>query len=232
MNDRVVRNNKWWYNRIRASNFFSYKYWWFNWLIFLGCIVLFWWFCPCTEPADDISCDNSMLNQHLNDISTAIDSCCDCQTQITEDTIPQQARANCRVHFSGLIMGGEPVYNNISEIYVEDDFSEYVGAGYYAENQRAFPKSVQSTFDGIAIDRGTRLIIYEKSNYNGKILLDVQGPVIINNVKWKNDPRYAHCNHDNYSPNLQDVYPQNVRFWSETNMHDWSYGSCKIICNQ
>ena len=129
-------------------------------------------------------------------------------------------------------MGGEQEYRWISEIYVEDEFSEYVGAGYYPANKRAFPKSVNSTFDGIAVDKGTRLIIYEKPNYQGKTLLDVKGPIIINNMKWQNDSKVSHCNYDTYSPQLQNTYPPNVRFWSESDMHQWSYGSCKIMCNQ
>ena len=75
----VLRNNKWWYRYIRGMNWFSFRYWWFNWLTFFGCVVLFWWFCPCTDPTDDISCDNSSINQYLNDISTVMDSCCDCR---------------------------------------------------------------------------------------------------------------------------------------------------------
>lgn len=84
MKDRVVRNNKWWYNRIRTNNWFSFRYWWFNWLIFLSCIFLFWWFCPCTPTEENISCDNSNINQHLSDITNIIDSCCDCNYEIAE----------------------------------------------------------------------------------------------------------------------------------------------------
>jgi hypothetical protein len=232
MNDRVVRNNKWWYNRIRANNFFSFKYWWFNWLIFLGCIVLFWWFCPCTEPTDDISCDNSPLNQHLNDISSVIDSCCDCQAQIIEDTIPQQARVNCRVHFSDLIMGDVFEQNYVSKIYVVDNFSEYVGSGFYPDNMNAFPKSANGTFDGIAIDKGTRLIIYEKPHYQGAVLLDVVGPKLVYNLGRKNHPKLKKVMNKEFSPNLQNNYPKYVRVFSGSDMHNWKNGSCKIICNQ
>ena len=86
MNDRVVRNNKWWYKRIRANNWFSFRYWWFNWLVFSGCIFLFWWFFPCTETENINSCNNSNINQNLNDISNVIDSCCDCQ-EISDNQI-------------------------------------------------------------------------------------------------------------------------------------------------
>ena len=86
MEDREVRNNKSWYNRIRGNNWFSFRYWWFNWLVFIACIFLFWWFCPCTQPENNISCDNSNLNKQLNNITSNIDSCCDCQ-EISQNQI-------------------------------------------------------------------------------------------------------------------------------------------------
>jgi hypothetical protein len=129
-------------------------------------------------------------------------------------------------------MGGIKNPMNISEIYKEDEWSEYVGEGEYPDNTLAFPKAVQSTFDGIAVDSGTRLIIYSGKNLSGQILLDVQGPKIINNSIWRSDSRYAHCNTDVYPPELQKTYPQKVREWSNGNMHDWSFGSCKIICSR
>ena len=49
-----------------------------------------------------------------------------------------------------------------SEVYVEDRFSEYVGPGLYTDNTLAFPKAIATTFDGIAIDKGTKVTIYSK----------------------------------------------------------------------
>lgn len=216
----------------------AYKFWWLFILIFLLTIWLFFYFC----------CKNSrnckqFKTQH-NLISEAIlhvDHCCSCQNNSNnidndtlhriEDSIPKPPSTNCRVHFSGLLMGGSYESGNISKIYVEDDFSEYVGSGYYNDNNIAFPKSVKTTFDGIAIDKNTRLIIYEKLNFEGDILLDITGPAIINNVIWKDDLRYKKCNYEDFSPDLQANYPQSVRIWSQTNMHDWSNGSLKIICH-
>jgi hypothetical protein len=179
----------------------------------------------------------------MREIDSLLLNCCECSLDTTSnreeqekdslerDSIPQPPKQNCRVHFSGLIMGGKYVHENISEIYIEDFASEYVGAGFYANNTSAFPKSVRTTFDGIAIDKGTQLIIYSKSNFKGSVLLDIKGPAIINNVKWKNDSRYNHCNTENYRRNLQSNFPQSVRYWSKSDMHAWSYGSCKIICS-
>ena len=127
-------------------------------------------------------------------------------------------------------MGGKHELIGISEIYKIDEISEYVGSGFYPKNTVAFPKSVNTTFDGIAIDKGTRLIIYSKPNFKGTILLEVVGPMIINNVIWKDDSNYKHCNTDIFPEDLQRNFPPSVRIWSNSNMHDWSFGSCKIMC--
>lgn len=163
----------------------------------------------------------------LDSLSLNLDKCC---IYPPIPTRPQPPQENCRVFFSGLIVGGKAVQANISEVYVLDGSSEIVGAGDYPDNTKAFPNSVSTTFDGIAIDAKTRLIIYSKPNFQGKVLLDIDGPVIINNTIWKNDTRYNHCNTDIFPAKLQDTYPESVRRWSNSNMHDWSFGSCKIMC--
>ena len=148
------------------------------------------------------------------------------------DTTPRPPQKNCRVHFSGLLMGGNYRSNYISEIYKTDSYSEYVGSGFYPDNTKAFPNSVRETFDGIAVDKGTRLIIYSKKSFQGTVLLDITGPAVINNVLHINNPAVNFCNTINFPSHLQTNYPQSVRKWSESNMWAWSYGSCKIICTQ
>lgn len=64
----------------------------------------------------------------------------------------------------------------------------------------------------------------------GSVLSDIQGPAVINNIKWKNDERYSQINTVEYPTNLQRNFPPSVRKWSLTDMHNWSKGSCKIIC--
>eukprot|EP01083_Nonionella_stella_P217843 781757_1 len=157
------------------------------------------------------------------------------------DTIPAsdvlkipktQPKESCRAYFTGLVVGGTYVANHNSVVYQIDACSEYVGQGEYPKNREAFPKAVASTFDGIAIDRNTRVVIYEKENFEGKILLDARGPKIVNNGTWKNDSRYDHCNTDIFpDPELQKNFPIDVRIWTETDMHQWSYGSVKILSN-
>lgn len=144
--------------------------------------------------------------------------------------IPQKPKENCRAFFSGGVVGGHFEEHGISEVYVEDSISEYVGAGEYPDNVKAFPKAVASTFDGIAIDKGTRVVIYKKKNFRGKVLLNQKGPAIINNRIWKNDKRYINCMTEIFSGDLQKNFPFSCRKWSKTNMHEWSYGSLKVFC--
>jgi hypothetical protein len=214
----------------RAKAFFYRNYWVYYLMafLFLGLIIWLLFSFYSYHLIDSRLADKSIEKRtsECENHIIVVDS-----SSIFQDSTPQSPRENCRVHFSGLIMGGEFVEANISKIYKVDAYSEYVGSGNYKSNERAFPKAVATTFDGIAIDRNTRLIIYSKRNYQGQILLDVVGPAIINNVKWKNDERYRHCNYDNYERSLQETYPQSVRVWSKSDMHSWSYGSCKIICN-
>jgi hypothetical protein len=227
-------------------NYLAFRYWWFIWLLFLMLLLLYFFF-SCNTKTSTKKYENcagrATYYKNLKEIDSLMLNCCECSLDTISnreeiisdsleiDSIPQPPKQNCRVHFSGLIMGGKYVHENISEIYREDYASEYVGAGFYANNTSAFPKSVRTTFDGIAIDKGTQLIIYSKPNFRGSVLLDIKGPAIINNVKWKNDSRYNPCNTENYTRNLQSNFPQSVRYWSKSDMHAWSYGSCKIICS-
>ena len=225
------RKEKWWFHAIRAINLFAYRFWWLILLLFILGITLFYLFC---FKHKDQQCEQAKyaLNATNNAIKN-VSNCSECEPQaVIMDSIPKAPQENCRVHFSGLIMGGEAVDNNISKIYKEDFASEYVGGGFYKSNQKAFPKSVKTTFDGIAVDKGTRLIIYARKNFKGQVLLDIKGPAIINNVMWKDDSRYNHCNTEDFPAHLQVNYPQSVRKWSSSNMWEWSYGSCKIMCNE
>ncbi len=146
--------------------------------------------------------------------------------------IGEPPRENCRVFFTGLVVGDEFDSVGVSEAYVIDECSEYVGAGEYPDNTVAFPNAVAHTFDGIAIDKKTRVIIYSEKNFQGTVLLDKVGPAIINNGLWKNDVRYMNVNTKTFKEPLQTNFPQSVREWSEGNMQEWSYGSLKITCEE
>ena len=102
--------------------------------------------------------------------------------------------------------------------------------GSYPNNKTAFPKAASGTFDGIAIDSNTRVILWEKPNYQGKVLLDATGPMLINNVKLGSSGCCQKCMTEPFDdPELQKNYPQSVRVWSETDMNPWTNGSVKIV---
>jgi len=241
-NKHIVKTNRkesFWFHAIRAINYFCFRFWWLILSLLLISLLVFLLVLRKVKNNPVVIARNPIAM--LDSLSLNLDKCCINILPLPKDsnqiaylpipTSPQPPQENCRVFFTGLVVGGQAEPNDISKIYVLDGSSEFVGAGEYPNNTKTFPNSVNTTFDGIAIDAKTRLIIYSKPNFQGNVLLDVVGPVIINNTIWKKDSRYSHCNTDIFPPDLQATYPQSVRKWSNSNMHDWSFGSCKIMCS-
>ncbi|WP_430406284.1 hypothetical protein [Fluviicola sp.] len=82
--------------------------------------------------------------------------------------------------------------------------------------------------DAIAIPDSTRLIIYSEPNYQGKIVLDITGPAIISNSSRKNDLIFKEIQSKEFKGALQRIFPQAVRSWSSSDMHEWAKGSMEI----
>lgn len=133
------------------------------------------------------------------------------------------------VHFSGGLMSDVLESVGISSAFKEDAFSNILSYGKYNNLELYLPKAVSKTFDGIAIPAHTRVVIYQEKEYKGKVLLDVTGPAIINNTIWSKDARYSFVNTKEYTPEIQALFPQEVRVWSDSNMHFWTKGSIEII---
>jgi hypothetical protein len=145
--------------------------------------------------------------------------------------VPKPPTANCRIFVSGALIGeSKKGMQGVSDVYVEDNYSEYVGSGEYSDNTKAFPKAVKSTFDGIAVAKGTRIIIYSKPNFEGTVLLDREGPLLLNNKKFEHS--YKDFLTVTFKDDLQKLFPPNTREWSNADMHAWSYGSMKVICSE
>jgi hypothetical protein len=142
---------------------------------------------------------------------------------------PIDPEGDCRAHFSGGLMNDHFISGWTSEAYVVDQYSEYVGAGRYPNNNGAFPKAVATTFDGIAIDKGTKVTIYSGNNFTGSVLYEKVGPAIINNNIWKNYSQVASVMGVWKEP-LESNFPLSVRTWSQSNMHAWSNGSLVVEC--
>lgn len=156
---------------------------------------------------------------------------------VVDGVIVKQPTDDCRAHFSGLLISDHYESSWKSEIFVIDESSEYVGEGEYPRAIEAFPKSHKTTFDGIAIDKRTRVTIYEKPFFKGKILLDEVGPIIITNkIRLEQDANMKDVVTENnnkiFSGDLNILFPPNKRLMSYSNMFDWSKGSLKVICNE
>ncbi len=242
-------HKKWWVKTIRERNFFGFRYWWFNWSVWaLGCFLLIYGIWYQSSDEDSTCLNRNNLTRRIYAIDEQMEKCCSCNQENTNredrsrqdtlvdnrqnDSTPRPPQKNCRVHFAGTLISDKTVYKHISEIYVADDYSEYVGSGFYPNCSSAFPKADYHTFDGIAVDKGTRLIIYSKPNFQGDVLVDVVGPAIINNMLFRNDAQLGDFIHKRFKDPLESNYPQSCRRWSTSNMRLWSNGSCKIICAQ
>jgi len=244
---------KWWLKLIRERNYFGFRYWWFNWLILVSGVFLFIFYFYRQESQPYASCCyNIELNDNFTSIYKSLENCCICdvpynyQDSIVRDTvrpptpepprrndsIPKPPSKNCRVHFAGTLISDQYVEGHISKIYEADGYSEYVGGGFYPNCKRAFPKADKYSFDGIAVDKGTRLIIYSKPNFKGQILVDIVGPAIMNNEMFRNDATLGDFVHKRFIEPLESNYPKSCRKWSGSNMRSWSNGSCKIICSE
>jgi len=237
INYKLRLAKKWWFRSIREYNLFSFRYWWMNYIIWALLICSLSWLIINAWSSPNSCNEQKEINRLLRSIDRELENCCECSDMVAktdneDDSIHHAPEKNCRVHFSGLLMGGTADAGSFSKIYVEDYGSEYVGSGFYPNNSVAFPKADKQSFDGIAIDKGTRVIIYKEQNFKGSVLLDVEGPLIINNVLFKDNFIYNHCNTDVYPVELESVFPKSARIWSNSNMRDWSFGSCKIICSK
>ena len=152
-----------------------------------------------------------------------------------DNVVVKKPKKSCRSHFSGKILSDHQSDDTFSEIFVIDECSEYVGKGLYPRASLAFPKSHKTTFDGIAIDEKTRIIIYSEENFKGNIILDETGPKIITNVLWLdfNDTKelVEDNNYKDFKEPLNSLFPSESRIMSGSNMHKWSNGSLKVLCN-
>ncbi len=152
--------------------------------------------------------------------------------EIREKTIvTRPPQVGCRAFITDLVVSDEYWESNISEIYKLDAYSDYVGAGKYDNCHTAFPNAARGTFDGLAVDKGTRIIIYSEPFFKGEILLDIVGPAIINNVLWKNDIRYNGTMTKKFKEPYEKMFPPKVRLWSKSDMRKWSNGSIIVCCN-
>jgi len=125
------------------------------------------------------------------------------------------------VHISSLLISDSSINELSSQAYSTDSYSNFIPQGKY-------PTINQYYMDGIAIPDSTHLIIYSEPNFKGKVLLDIVGPAIISNSSKKNDLASREIQSKTFKGALQRVFPQSVRSWSASDMHEWAKGSMEI----
>lgn len=125
-----------------------------------------------------------------------------------------------RVQFSGKMLSDIYKIGVTSTIFEDDDAGEILGLGNYPRIREALPKSVFITFDGIAIDEGTRLIIFGEPDFKGTVLQDISGPLVINNTRWQTRAgELGNLNGNVYKEVLEQKFPVANRIWSAADMH-------------
>lgn len=138
------------------------------------------------------------------------------------------------VHFSGVLLSDKAEEGWFDVLYFPNGYSEILPVGEYGDMMNDIPLTIATTFDAIAIPDKTRLVIYEDKNMQGNIVLDETGPLIIQNIKWldkfkENDMDYhIELLEKDYVSELQKMFPQSRRKYSDSDMNGWQIGSCVI----
>nr|WP_294860595.1 hypothetical protein [uncultured Fluviicola sp.] len=125
------------------------------------------------------------------------------------------------VHISSVLISDSSINDMSSQAYNADSYSNFFPQGKY-------PTINQYYMDGIAIPDSTHLIVYSEPNFKGKVLLDIAGPAVVSNNSKINDPAFREIQSKTFKGALQRIFPQSVRRWSSSDMHEWAKGSMEI----
>jgi hypothetical protein len=95
--ERSSYHKKWWVKTIRERNFFGFRYWWFNWSIWILLLFALGYNLFIEQASDNNTCLNrNNLSRRVYDINKALETCCSCNTpppieppQAPLDTIPE-----------------------------------------------------------------------------------------------------------------------------------------------
>ena len=132
---------------------------------------------------------------------------------------------NLYIHFSDAMIGGQEIYGQVAKINNPQFYCHLLGQGNYIDSFVNLINCV--TLDGVAISPGVRIVVYSKPNFGGMILADLVGPMILNDNIFNNEI-YAVYHHEDYPIELQNIFPQEVRYWIR-DLRSWKNGSFKII---
>jgi len=77
---------KWWFRTIRSYSWFSFRYWWFNYFLwFLLIFLLIFWIYRLGRTTYGCGDTNAVVNRKLRDVYRALDNCCPCLDQTSEN---------------------------------------------------------------------------------------------------------------------------------------------------
>jgi hypothetical protein len=77
-------NRKWWFRSIRSMSWFSFRYYWFVWLMFIGISALLVYLIR--KSTIEETCDPTPIYNSINRIDSLLNDCCNCREPI-RDTI-------------------------------------------------------------------------------------------------------------------------------------------------
>ena len=81
---RHFLQKKWWFRWIRGYTWFSFRYWWLNYIIWGILLSLFIWLL-CTLLNNPVDCkEDQEINKILRRIDRELESCCNCNVVETE----------------------------------------------------------------------------------------------------------------------------------------------------
>lgn len=138
---------------------------------------------------------------------------------------------------SSLVGKGEYPYSSPPHWQrIMHDFSH--AYDYVDPRQYPLGRATAYTFDGLAIGKDTRIIIYEQPNFQGSVVVDIKGPLVLNNWFWKYPQILQAYQADwSYSPLLAQ-FPPSTRKWSDQGyesvlpMQFWGrQTSIKVLCD-
>jgi hypothetical protein len=82
-------HRKWWVKTIRERNYFGFRYWWFNWCLWIAAVTALCYFLYTEETNEEFSCIKPKKLSHLIlNVNDALDGCCSCQSSM--DSLHQQ----------------------------------------------------------------------------------------------------------------------------------------------
>jgi hypothetical protein len=139
---------KWWYKTIRSVNWFSFRYWWFIWLVFLAVILLF--MLKCCNDKMTIPCRNTNeLTVRFNSIDSLLYNCCECSAAINEEIEIEIEKDSLEVDPPGTIpcnerteSGNEGVTSNTH------DLGENSGVATISYEMYSVPDKLEVFYEG------------------------------------------------------------------------------------